>query len=147
MGRPFVFKLEKILEFRQQAEDQAKLAFSRAKQAVQAQQAHIDSLEAAATRCLEDMAALQRMTQAELWLWTNWRDRIELDKKTAQVRLHELEKHLEQRRHELVTKARERKLLDKLRVKQAERHDVEEQRKEQNTFDEAATLRFGRTPY
>ena len=36
------------------------------------------------------------------------------------------------------------KLLEKLRHRQAHRHALKEQQREQNEFDESATLRFGR---
>lgn len=146
MARPFTFKLEKILEFRQQAEDQARLAFTRARQAVQEQEQTVRDVESAMENCRREMAALKRVTQADLWLWSGWRNRLELDRKAALARLAELEKMMEQRRRELLARSTERKLLEKLRSKQASRHDQEEQRKEQNAFDEAATLRFGRTP-
>lgn len=147
MARPFSFKLEKVLEFRQQAEDHARLAFSQARQAEREQRDAVQKIEIAMEHCLQEMADLKQVTQSELWLWSGWRNRLELDRKAALARLAELEKRVEQRRQELLTRSTERKLLEKLRSKQARRHEQDEQHKEQNAFDEAATLRYGRTPY
>jgi len=147
MARPFEFKLEKILEYRKQVEDQAKLALSLAKQAVQDQTTLVGKIEKDLLDCVTKMNGTKQMTQADLWLWSSWRKRLELDKRQAQARLVELKKLAEARRLELVARSKDRKLLEKLRANQAEKHAHEEQRKEQNQFDETATLRYGRTPY
>lgn len=147
MARPFHFKLEKILEYRRQLEDQAKLALSIARRQLAEQNQRLEALQKDLAACLLEMSSARQMTQAELWLWTGWRKRLELDKTQAQAKLLELRQLAEQRRLELVSKAKERKLLEKLRAKQAEKHGQEEQRKEQKEFDETGTLRHGRTLY
>ncbi len=147
MARPFHFKLERILEYRKQLEDQAKMALALLKREIEDQSARVETLERDLQDCLLNMSRASLMTQAELWLWSGWRKRLELDKKQAQARLTEFKKLAETRRRELVARSKDRKLLEKLRAKQAEHHGQEEQRKEQNEFDETATLRHGRTPY
>ena len=147
MMRPFHFKLEKILEYRRQLEDQAKLALSLTRQQIAEQNVRVEALHKDLEACLLKMGSLKQMTQPELWLWTGWRKRLELDKKHAQAKLAELKQLAETRRLELVAKAKDRKLLEKLRAKQAEKHGQEEQRKEQKEFDETGTLRHGRTIY
>ncbi|MGE4442245.1 MAG: flagellar export protein FliJ [Desulfomicrobium sp.] len=144
MTRPFHFKLEKILEYRRQLEDQAKLALSLTRQQIAEQNTRLEALSADLQACLLTLGTLKQMTQAELWLWTGWRERLELDKKHAQAKLDELKHLAEARRLELVAKAKDRKLLEKLRAKQAEKHVQDEQRKEQKEFDETGTLRHGR---
>ena len=147
MARPFLFKLEKILEYRRQLEDQAKLALSLTRQQIAEQNLRVEALHKDLEACLRELSAIKQMTQSELWLWSGWRKRLELDKTHAQAKLVELQALAETRRLELVTKAKDRKLLEKLRAKQAEKHVQEEQRKEQKEFDETGTLRYGRTPY
>ena len=147
MARPFVFKLEKVLEYRAQLEDQAKLALSKALHDMQEQAERVEELQRDLAACLDEMSRIKQMTQPELWLWSGWRNRLELDKKLAQTKLDGLERLVEERRLDLVAKAKDRKLLEKLRAKQAVRHGQEEQRKEQSAIDETATLRYGRTPY
>ncbi len=147
MARPFIFKLEKLLEYREQLEDQAKLALSKARQDLREQVALVEKLEKDLQACMSSMNEIKQMTQAELWLWSGWRKRLELDKREAQARQVQLERVVEELRVDLVTKAKDRKLLEKLRAKEAIRHAQEEQRKEQNAFDETATLRYGRSYY
>ena len=147
MTRPFHFKLEKILDYRRQLEDQAKLALSLVRQQIAEQSRLIEALNKDLETCLVSLGKLKQMTQPELWLWTGWRDRLTLDKNQAQAKLTQLQQLAETRRLELVAKAKDRKLLEKLRAKQAEKHVQEEQQKEQKQFDETGTLRHGRTIY
>lgn len=147
MARTFHFKLERILEYRRQLEDQAKLALSLTRKKISEQNQILEDLHRDLDACLLEMSRTRQMTQSELWLWTGWRRRLELDKNQAQAKLTELRQLAEARRLELVARARDRKLLEKLRAKQAEKHVQEEQRKEQKEFDETGTLRYGRTPY
>lgn len=147
MARTFHFKLERILEYRRQLEDQAKLALSLTRKKISEQNQILENLHRDLDACLLEMSRTRQMTQSELWLWTGWRRRLELDKNQAQAKLTELRQLAEARRLELVARARDRKLLEKLRAKQAEKHVQEEQRKEQKEFDETGTLRYGRTPY
>ncbi len=147
MARPFHFKLEKILEYRRQVEDQAKLALAQARRVKDEQAALVERLDLDLRACLRELSAKKQLTQGDLWLWSTYRDRLALDKKAAETKLTQLERMVDTRRRELVTKAMERKLLEKLRSKQAEKHGHDEQRKEQTEFDETATLRHGRAPY
>lgn len=147
MARPFLFKLEKILEYRRQLEDQAKLALSQVRQEILVQTKRVETLENDLQACLLEMSRTKQMTPAELWLWSGWRKRLELDKRQAQAKLIDLQQLAETRRLELVAKSKDRKLLEKLRAKQAEKHGQEEQRKEQKELDETGTLRYGRSPY
>lgn len=144
MSRPFRFSLEKVLEYRKQTEDQARLAFSQAQAAEREQRQLLDRLRKELAECLDEMSRLGQMRSPELWLWSGWRQHLEMDTKEAEAELGRRTQMLEACRQELVTRATERKLLEKLRSKQAHRHAWEEQQREQNEFDEAATLRFGR---
>lgn len=147
MAKPFRFKLEKILEYRRQVEDQAKLALVQARQLKEEQDALVERLRLDLQTCLRELSAQKQLTQADLWLWSSYRERLIQDTNHAKAKLVQLETLVETRRRELVVKAMERKLLEKLRSKQADKHEHDAQRKEQNEFDETATLRHGRAPY
>lgn len=147
MAPHFHFKLEKILDYRRQLEDQAKLALAQARRLHAEQKKLVGSLRLDLQACLRELRSLKQITQAELWLWGTYQARLTEDISQAEAKLDTLEALVETRRQDLVAKAMERKLLEKLRARQAQQHELNAQRKEQNEFDETATLRFGRTPY
>lgn len=147
MAQLFHFKLEKILEYRRQLEDQAKLALAQAQRLHEAQKTLLASLRLELQSCLRELSDQKQFSQAELWLWSTYQNRLNADISQAEAKYDQLKILVESRRQELVTKAMERKLLEKLRAKQAEQHERNAQHKEQNEFDETATLRYGRTPY
>lgn len=147
MARPFHFNLEKILEYRRQMEDQAKLALSRARQDETRQMERIRILQEDMQSCLLHLGQAKQMTQAELWLWSGWRTCLEVDKAQAQASLARLREQTETCRCELVNRAKDRNLLEKLKNKQAEKHAQAESHKEQSEFDDTATFRHGRTLY
>lgn len=142
MGRPFRFNLQKVLDFRIQAEDQAKQALAKAEQAHQEARALMQRIQKALAEHLEAMSQGAAQSAADIWLGQNYAKRLAGD--LAQVQQNEvrLAQDVILRRQMLVDKAKERKLLEKLKETQAERHAREENRKEQAEFDEMATLRY-----
>ena len=138
----FNFKLERVLEYRRQLEEQAILALSRARIGRDKEKARFDGLRAELAQQRFILGGSAGMPGAERWLVVNYISALERDVKDSGIRLHYLELAVEQSRQELVEKARERRLLDKLKDKQAARHAKEEQLKEQRGYDETTTIRF-----
>ena len=64
------------------------------------------------------------------------------DIRTAHVRLAELNEVRERCRRTLVTRAKDKKLLDKLKSNKAEIHAYEERLAEQNENDDMASIRY-----
>lgn len=140
MSKPFVFKLEKVLEFRKQAEEQASMALAQAIHLHQEQKRVVFSVE-------ENIVAHQRkqyeMNGAnEMWLWRQYDDALKTDLATAKSRMKQLALNLQKCRTEAVNKSKERKLLEKLKENQAKKYHEEENLKEQKEYDEMATIRF-----
>jgi flagellar protein FliJ len=140
MGKPFVFRLEKVLEYRQQLEDQARMALAKAKAAHDGQkQVLLDlsmRLEAHVERGFGKNA-----TQPDVWLWMQYREALEKDIESAREELERLAQVLQTCRQQAVLRSRERKLLEKLKDRQARKHHVQENLDEQKEFDEMATIR------
>jgi flagellar FliJ protein len=141
MTRPFTFSLEKVLDYRGQLEEQAKLALAKAQQAYSAQVEHAQGIRDAIER---HEAALYENdpTPQDMWLWRNYKARLVQELKDAERRMLELAQNVNRRRREVVHRSKDRKLLEQLKTKQKRRHDEEEELREQKEFDEAATLRF-----
>lgn len=138
----FRFRLQQVLDYREQLEEQAKLAFAHAKSAHDAQQRHVADAHAAIAEAERKLYADARLTRDELWLQRNFLCGLRADLTRAELRLRMLAQMMEQARAELVKKSQDRKLLEKLKDKQAARHAHDEILREQRTYDETATLRF-----
>jgi len=144
MSRPFVFKLASILRYRVQQEEQAQMAFSQAKTQYERQGTLVRELVAKMQECDAQFIKQQTMTQADLWLWGNYKKRLEKDHHDAEILLAKYAKKVEQKRAVLIVCARNRKLLEKLKSNQAREYEENERNLEQKEFDETATLRFGK---
>lgn len=137
----FQFKLEKVLDYRKQLEEQAMQDLARARQAEQLEkerQANM-RLDLAAQRitlnaCINDAS--------ERWLVTSYIGSLEIDIKDSMRVLEIIAEEISRRQAELVARAQDRQLLEKLKEKEAKRHAHEEKLKEQRNNDETATIRF-----
>lgn len=142
MPRAFRFSLQKVLDYRAQLEDQAKLALARAQRAHAEQAAKAAALDERLKAHTAAMADVDGQSAADIWLMRNFAKRLTEDLHLARMQESRLALKVQTRIAELAQKATERKLLEKLKETQAQRHDQEENRKEQAGFDEMATLRY-----
>ena len=136
----FRFSLQQVLEYRIQLEDQAKVRLARAQAEYLAAEQRLRGLEA-------------QMVEQELRLYEgnpDWMERWLIEHYVLGLRdditrtsrlLRELAQIVEHARIELVAKAKDRKVLDKFREKQAKRHAYEERLQEQRSYDETASIR------
>ena len=137
---PFKFKLQQVLEYRTQLEDQAKLVLSEAQRKYEKQVRRVDGLRDS----LADNLTLMSTTSdpAQTWIIRNFLQGVRQDISTAEHRLLTIAQDLHSARQDLTEKSQEKKLLEKLKENQAKRHAHEEKTKEQHQLDETATLRF-----
>jgi flagellar FliJ protein len=140
MAKPFVFRLEKVLEYRRQLEDQARMALAHAQAEHDSQQRIIADLHMRMTVHME-RGFPKNATQADIWLWTQYREALTKDIAAAQAELERLAQVLQTCREQAVLRSREKKLLEKLKDRQARKHHVEANLKEQKEYDEMATIR------
>ena len=137
----FKFKLQQVLNYRGQLEDQAKMALGRALNELAVRQKYVDDLQ------VELVAQLSKgyndgiRTVDERWMQDNYIRRLKEDLKKAKHRLGETEILVHRCRSELMHRSQDRQLLDKLRDKQRERYNHEESQKEQYALDEMAGIR------
>ena len=140
MAKRFVFRLEKVLEYRRQLEDQARMALAEA-QANHDAQARLLAETEAQLAAHNDKGFGDSATEADIWLWRTYREALERDVATARAELERLASILQTCRQEAVLRSREKKLLEKLKDRQARKHHVAENLEEQKEFDEMATIR------
>ena len=138
----FKFKLQQVLNYRTQLEDQAKMALGRAQADLAAHQKHVDELQGELAIQAGKGYNEGIRTVDERWMQDNYIRRLKEDLAKAQMRREEAEMLVHRCRSELMRKSQDRQLLDKLRDKQRERFDHEEDQKEQYALDEMAGIRF-----
>lgn len=143
MAKPFDFRLQKVLEYRQQLEDQARMALAEAQAQHAAQEAVVRDLETRLAAHI-DQGFGDKATEADIWLWMRYREALERDLTDARGTLERLAFVLHTKRQEAVLRSREKKLLEKLKERQARKHHVAETLAEQKEYDEMATLRYKR---
>ena len=137
----FRFSLQQALDYRTQLEDQAKVRFGKAKSEYLAVEHRLHALQS------QLVAQEKRLYEGnpdlmERWLIEHYVRGLRDDIARTSRLLYELAQIVEQARIELVAKAKDRKVLDKFREKQAERHAYEERLLERRTYDETASIRY-----
>lgn len=138
----FRFKLQQVLDYRSQLEEQARLHFARAQHEYEQQERHVAKVRETLAEYQRKLYECPRGSQHDYWLLENYVKSLNVDLSSALQSLNLLTQVREGARTELVQRAQERKLLEQLKAKQAERHAKEEKLSEQRTYDETATLRF-----
>lgn len=142
MAKPFQFKLDKVLDYRRQQEDQAMLALAAVQRRYRDQAVRLDGLKLRLSRAEAEFFGRSEYTPADLWLWRTYKQAADRDIRIAEAQLQRLAKELQNARQEVIARAKDRKLLEKLKDNQAKRYDKEARLAEQNEFDESSTLRF-----
>lgn len=141
MPKPFHFKLEKVLDYRGQLEEQAKAELAAAQSAYDAQAAVVNDLRTKQAAHLAKEMESQKNPN-DMWLWRQYKEALEQDINQAEYRLSELELNLHRKRQVAVERSRERKLLEKLKETQAKKYHAEESAREEKENDEMATIRY-----
>jgi flagellar FliJ protein len=141
MVKPFAFKLDKVLDYREQLEEQAKAALLKAKADRDAQAARMAEME---TSLVAHMAKEKesRRTSNDMWLWRQYKEALEQDISIARLELNSLELNLQRCRAQAVERSKDKKLLEKLKSTQAKKHHEEESAREEKENDEMATIRY-----
>jgi len=142
MAGRFQFSLERVLDYRRQLEDQARMVVAQALTAHRSQQALVNGLHQSLERHISSLYADKQVTENDMWLWRRYRVRLEEDIVMAEQKLMQLGRELTLARQALVLKAKDKKLLEKLRANKEQEFRKEENLKEQRESDEMATVRY-----
>ncbi len=138
----FKFKLQQVLDYRGQLEDQAKMALGRALNELAVHQKCVDDLQAELVTQVSRGYNDGIRTVDERWMQDNYIRRLKEDLEKAVHRLGETELLVHRCRSDLMRKSQDRQLLNKLSEKQRDRYNHEESQKEQYTLDEMAGIRY-----
>ena len=139
---PFRFKLQKVLEYREQMEEEAKVRLAEATmrhdEALRALQQAQQALEAER----EHQAVDPLMSAAERWVSDQYIKGLTSDVQMAGMQERMTAQVQEEARKMLAIRALDRQMLDKLKERQKCNYKHEELQKEQHFNDEIATIRF-----
>lgn len=139
---PFRFRLEQVLLYRKQLEDEAMQALSRAVLLRDELKERLAVLHRELDEQRRSLSRPDRLQQGELALLLDYCRALERDAHQTAQALALAETHVDEQRALLVERSKERGLLDSLKEKQAARHLQLERQHEQQINDETATLRY-----
>jgi flagellar FliJ protein len=138
----FKFRLEKVLEYRRQLEEQAMLVLAQARARRDAEKVRLENLKSELGLSNAKLSGGAGMNGAERWLLQNYIQALRLDIESSARLLQGLEEEVALCQNALINKAQERELLDKLKSRQSKRFTEEEKLREQHENDETATIRY-----
>ena len=138
----FIFSLEQVLRYRKQLEEQAMQALAQAVLARDERLREKEKLENLLEEYRRKLATPALLDADERWLITEYVSALVYDIDRAKRDLLVLEERVDKARTALVQKAQDKELLVRLKEKQANRHRLAENHKEQKNYDDIATIRF-----
>ncbi|MGE9985830.1 flagellar export protein FliJ [Desulfovibrio sp. SGI.169] len=139
---PFRFKMQKVLDYREQLEEEAKARLATAQRRHQEAREQLEQLQVALRHAQDRLCDEALMDAAERWLLERYAKGLRGDVSAASLQVRMLAQMVEEARNLLAARAMDKKLLDKLRERQKRHYAREEQLKEQRFNDEIATLRY-----
>lgn len=139
---PFRFTLEQVLRYREQLKEQAQVEFARVQAALLNEQQRAEQLQVMLEESQGKYHNLPPSEQGERWLLEHFIRGLREDIAVTLQRIRVLMGDVEKARLVLATRAKDHKILEKLKEKQADRHAQEERLKEQRIYDETASIRF-----
>ena len=144
---PFQFRLESILQLRKSEEDQLRDQLATLNAGVAQTEAEIVRLEGVREGHLVVIDGHRSVSSPDLEKIRHdglYLERLNADIKTTNRLLEEQRAAADAKRAELVSKRRERRILEKLREKHRTRYLKELDRKEATLVDELSLTRYGR---
>lgn len=139
---PFRFKMQKVLDYREQLEEEAKVRLATAEHRLQEAQKRLDRLRAELERAADRLRDNPLMEAGERWLQEQYLTGLRADVAAASLQMRMLTQMAEEARKLLAARAIDKKLLEKLKERQKKHFIREEQLQEQRFNDETATLRY-----
>ncbi len=137
----FRFNLQKVLDYREQLEEEAKVQLAKAQAELKKGEERFNNLKNEIKRS-EEASLGKLMSPGERWLQDQYLKGLYSDINEAALQVRMLRQMVEEARKNLAARAIDRKLLDKLKEKKKHQFIKAEQKQEQNFNDEIATIRY-----
>ncbi len=143
----FIFAMQKILDYRGQLEEEAKVRLAKAQKLLLREQTRITHMQTQLTDMEGQLYRNLEMDMATRWLTENYVKGLRADIAQSSMRMRQLKEAVEHSRELVLIRSKERKVLEKLKEKQRERHLAAEKEYERKINDETATLRHGKVAF
>ncbi len=141
----FKFSLEQVLKYRAQLEQEAKIAFAQVENERMREEKRLENIILSLDREQYRLATLKPNEMEDRWIIENFIKGLRYDLVESQKFLQIWTKKAEEAREILTEKARDKKMLEKLKEKQGQRYVEDEKYKEQKFFDEIISSKHIRT--
>ncbi len=138
----YTFPMQKILDYRIMLEEQAKVQLVKAQKMLKKEEDRFAALQNTLAEKKAEMSSNVSMDAGTRWILDNFIKGLASDLSQSQRRLLQLHEILQKCQEMLLIRAKEKKVLEKLKEKQQERYYAAEKELERKINDEAATLRF-----
>lgn len=138
----FRFSLQQVLDYREQLSEQARVELAKVTAAVISEERKVKELQEAIRTQETNLRALDLNNMGERWLLENFIKGLQEDLHISVAQLQTLQNALKEAQEKVAQLAKEHKVLEKLKSKQAERHAKNKRQKEQQNYDETASIRF-----
>jgi flagellar protein FliJ len=143
----FQFRLQKVLEYKEDIEKQKMNDLAAAKQALAEEMDRLEWIQTthkANGEALKCRTAEKTIRPDEIQAHLRYQKKLEADLKAQTRRVEAAEEKTEKQRQILLDAAKERKTLETLKDKKLQSHLAEVERQDRNFFDEVATMRHHR---
>jgi len=138
----FHFKLQQVLDYREQLRDQAQITHAQILADYHDTEKHVIDLQQALDENEYNLHNLPPAAYNDRWLIAQCIKGFREDLSLAKQRLHELTQSLDHAKIYLARRAKEHKILEKLKEKQCENYVKKEKADEQRNFDESSSMRY-----
>jgi len=138
----FRFSMQKVLEYREQQEEEAKVRMASAQRRLLDARSQEAAVQSEMTQALDRLNQINMVQQGERWLQEQYIKGLQSDLAAAALQTRMAEQVADEARALLAARAMDRKLLEKLKEHKKKHYQREESLKEQRFNDEIATLRY-----
>ncbi len=142
----FSFPMQKILDYRSMLEEEAKVRLSKAQQMYKKEEERFTSIQTELRDKEAEMCQSRTLDAGSRWILENYIKGLKNDLHQSHTRLRHLHENVKQCKDLMLLRAKDKKVLEKLKDKQQERYHAAEKEQERKNNDEAATLRFNMVP-
>lgn len=141
--KKFRFRLQKVMEIKEEVEKQRMIDLSEAKQVVDLETTRLNHLNDEQIDCqhrIDEKSSTEKINPGELALYYRFLDQTRMRIEAQEDRLQAAHLEMERRRQILLEASKEKKVLEKLKEKKQAAYMIELNHKEQDMINEVASI-------